>query len=147
MSAHKRRSNLDIDNPHRFFSYLFWLCCARMSEFLKIERKLRFEKIIPRIYRQSVGVVNLEIRLCFSMRGECRWPRADLAVHPQNRGCAASNPLAFTSLILSWCCRAAHFPTCALQQTPFLGTKVPFPLDIQIVFGISSKFPRKGWNS
>ena len=35
-------------------------------------------------------------------------------------------------------CRAAHFPTCTLQQTTFLGTKVPFSTDSQELQGISS---------
>ena len=41
----------------------------------------------------------------------------------------------------------AHFPTCTLQQTPFLGTKVPFPLECHVISGIPSKFPPKGKDS
>jgi len=40
---------------------------------------------------------------------------------------------------------SAHFPTRALQQTPFLGTKVPFSTDSQDLQDISSVFPQKGW--
>jgi len=58
-----------------------------------------------------------------------------------------SNPLAFTLRFTAVVCRAAHFPTCALQQTPFLGSKVPFPLESQVISAISSKFPQKGWDS
>jgi len=41
----------------------------------------------------------------------------------------------------------AYFPIRALQQTLFLGTKIPFPTDSQGLPSESSKFLRKGWDS
>jgi len=40
-----------------------------------------------------------------------------------------------------------HFPTRALPQTPFLGTKIVFPTDSQGLPRKSSQFLQKGWDS
>jgi len=41
---------------------------------------------------------------------------------------------------------SAHFRTCALQQTPFLGTKIPFSTDSPRITGNIIVFPQKGWD-
>jgi len=66
------------------------------------------------------------------------------AVHVYKHVC--SRPSAFTSRRHN-VMTSAHFPTCVLQQTSFLGTKVPFLTDSQDLQITSSVFLRKGCDS
>ena len=78
-------------------NYSVSACCActRMcpdfeKKCWKLEKTVRFAKIYLRIYRQSVGIIDSQIRRRVSSRGanECRLPRAHSAVHQHNRACA-----------------------------------------------------------
>ena len=88
------------------------------------------------------GNYRFEIRRHISTRDECRWPRADAAVHQHNSACTTviylHAPRVSQLLLPSY-----SFPVHSAQQIPFLGTKVPFTLDSQEFPGISSKFQEK----